>query len=140
MSMMGESSHLSARETGSDLSPRPRYRHPMEVAYHAQLSAAEKRAILCSWAANAGAIEAAPLIRRDPETGVDARYDEVVDALRALDEEEARHERAGRILGKTRAAIHLAASAPRRRISRSGSQIVTTGHPLGAPPTGALVF
>jgi hypothetical protein len=50
------------------------------------LSLNEKRAILASWASDACAIEAAPALRKTP-TGRIVPFDEIMDAMRALDRE-----------------------------------------------------
>ena len=44
----------------------------------------EKRAILASWASDAGAIEAAAALRKGPE-GSTVRFDDIMEALRTLD-------------------------------------------------------
>jgi hypothetical protein len=46
----------------------------------------EKRAILASWASDACAVEAAPDLRAAP-SGRIVRFDEIMEALRALDKE-----------------------------------------------------
>lgn len=90
----------------------------MEVAYHSQLSISEKRAILSAWVSSACAVEAGPLMRRQPETGHEARYDEIADAIKALDEEEGRQERAARAFDLNYAALRPGSAAivgPMRR-------------------------
>jgi hypothetical protein len=66
------------------LNPAQAFGHPSEVANDPNLTLNEKRAILASWASDACAIEAAPDLRRSP-SGPVVRFDEIMDALRALD-------------------------------------------------------
>jgi hypothetical protein len=61
--------------------------HPSEVVSHPVLTLNEKRAILASWASDACAIEMVPTLRRLPGGKRPVHFDEVMDALRALDEE-----------------------------------------------------
>jgi hypothetical protein len=57
---------------------------PEDVVNDPDLSPNEKRAILASWASDACAIEAAP---RKSRTGRVVEFDEIMDALRALDKQ-----------------------------------------------------
>jgi hypothetical protein len=66
------------------LHPARAFRHPKDVVDDANLSLAEKRAILASWASDACALESSPALR-SPEFGVVVRYDDIIDALQALD-------------------------------------------------------
>jgi hypothetical protein len=68
--------------------PAEVFGHPREVVLNPRLSRAEKRAILASWASDACAVEAAPALRMLPGGREPVRFDEVMEALRALDEEE----------------------------------------------------
>jgi len=120
-------SHTVTAGLGTPESASPfmsQYRHPMEVTYHSQLSAAEKRSILSSWLSDACAIESSPLLRRDPMTGFVSRYDEIADALRALDEEEARYLRAARHDAKARNSICLGTAVSRKRAIAADRPIV----------------
>jgi hypothetical protein len=65
------------------LHPSTAFAHPLDVVRDPELTLAEKRSILASWAADACAIDAAPLLRG--ATGRPVRYDEIIDALQALD-------------------------------------------------------
>lgn len=112
-----------ADESESGATSAANWRHPMEVAYHALLSAAQKRRILTQWAASVGTVDATPFMRRDSRTGAIARMDEITEALRALDDEDARHVRARR--DPSRAAIQLL-PREKRRLSASGVQSVWT--------------
>ncbi len=67
------------------LHPARAYAHPNDVVRDADLTLYEKRAILASWASDACAVEAAHDVRVTPDTGRAVRFDDVMDALRALD-------------------------------------------------------
>jgi hypothetical protein len=73
--------------------PSQAFGPPSEVVNHPDLTLNEKRAILASWASDACAIEAVSTLRRLPGGKRPVHFDEVMDALRALDEE-ARRSRA----------------------------------------------
>jgi len=62
----------------------------MNVVNDPDLTLSEKRAVLASWASDACAMEAAPALRRVPGAARFVRFDDVMDALRVLDEQ-ARH-------------------------------------------------
>jgi len=66
------------------LHPSQVYEHPLDVLNDPDLSLNEKRAVLASWASDACAIEAAPALRKGPNGRIVA-FDEIMDALRALD-------------------------------------------------------
>ncbi len=68
------------------LHPARAFAHPRHVVDDPDLTLNEKRAILASWASDACAIEAAPELRQTPGTVQPVRFDDVMDALRALDE------------------------------------------------------
>lgn len=68
------------------LHPAKAFAHPMDVVRDPDLTLAEKRAILASWASDACAVEAAPELR-SIASGTFVRWDGIMDALRALDEE-----------------------------------------------------
>jgi hypothetical protein len=69
------------------LHPAQAFEHPRNVVDDPDLTLNEKRAILASWASDACAIEAAPELRRAPGTKQPVRFDDVMDALRALDQQ-----------------------------------------------------
>jgi hypothetical protein len=69
------------------LHPAQAFDHPSEVVNDPNLTLNEKRAILASWASDACAIEAAPGLRRVPGGKTPVRFDDVIDALLALDKE-----------------------------------------------------
>ena len=76
------------------LHPARAFQHPQHVVNDPDLTLNEKRAILASWASDACAIEAAPELRQAPGTAQPVRFDDVMDALRALDREASEHYRA----------------------------------------------
>jgi hypothetical protein len=68
------------------LHPAQAFTHPSQVVKDPDLTLAEKRAILASWASDACAVEAPPALRRAPGTPA-VRFDDIMDALRTLDRE-----------------------------------------------------
>jgi hypothetical protein len=66
------------------LHPANAFEHPRDVLRDGDLSLNEKRAILASWASDACAVEAAPGLRAVPGRRP-VRWDDIMDALRALD-------------------------------------------------------
>lgn len=80
--------HDIARDFDGLVHPSQLFDHPKDVVGDPDLSLNEKRAILASWASDACAIEAAPGLRKSP-AGSAVRFDEIMDALRALDREAA---------------------------------------------------
>jgi hypothetical protein len=75
----------SARDLDTLLHPSQAFERPADVVDDPDLSLNEKRAILASWAADACAVEAVPSLRRPPGGKRLVSFDEVMDALRALD-------------------------------------------------------
>ena len=67
------------------LHPAQAFERPSDVVNDPDLTLNEKRAILASWASDARAVEAAPAQRQPP----DVRFDDVMEALRALDRQAA---------------------------------------------------
>jgi hypothetical protein len=61
------------------------FHHPSEVASHSQLEPEVKRALLASWASDASAVKDQPAFRRSPAGNVAVPIDEVMKALRSLD-------------------------------------------------------
>jgi len=66
------------------LHPAQAFAHPADVVNDDDLTLAEKRAILAAWASDACAVEAVPAQRHPPGTQP-VRFDDIMDALRALD-------------------------------------------------------
>jgi hypothetical protein len=63
------------------------FSHPRDVLRDPHLTREEKREILASWASDACAVEAAPALRQVPG-GPPVLFDDVMEALRAIDEAE----------------------------------------------------
>jgi hypothetical protein len=82
-------SAVSDQDAGCDLDsllhPSQAFERPSDVVNDPDLSLNEKRAILASWASDACAVEAVPSLRRPPGGKGVVSFDEVMDALRALD-------------------------------------------------------
>jgi hypothetical protein len=70
------------------LHPAQAFVHPLAVVNDPDLTLNEKRAILSSWASDACAVEAAPELRQPPGGRI-IRFEEIMDALRMLDEQAA---------------------------------------------------
>ena len=68
------------------LHPSQVFQQPADIVSDPNLSLNEKRAILASWASDACAIEAAPALRKSLPGRI-IEFDEIMDALRLLDEE-----------------------------------------------------
>lgn len=66
------------------LHPSQAFSHPSDVVNDPDLTLNEKRAILASWASDACAVESEPALRA-PFQGKPVAFDDVMDALRALD-------------------------------------------------------
>jgi len=73
------------------LHPSGAFSHPSDVVHDPDLTLHEKRAILASWASDACAVESAPALRIAPAGRGPVTFDDVMDALRALDEQAADH-------------------------------------------------
>ena len=82
------------------LHPASAFGHPSEVVNDPDLTLNEKRAILASWASDACAIDAAPDLRAGPK-GSPVRFDDIIDALRALDKQ-ANSDKCRRVLRRNR--------------------------------------
>jgi hypothetical protein len=86
------------------LHPAQAFEHPSDVVNDPDLTLNEKRAILASWASDACAVEAVPALRCPPEGKRPVLFDDVMDALRALDKEAREKGRAGasrRVIGRS---------------------------------------
>ena len=68
------------------LHPAQAFESPAAVLEDPDLTVNEKRAILASWASDACAVEAAPDLRA-ASSGHIVRFDEIMEALRALDKQ-----------------------------------------------------
>ncbi len=81
-------SHLALDpEIQALLHPSGAFAHPRDVLNDADLTTYEKRAILSAWASDACAVESAPALRQAPGTKTPVTFDEIIDALRSLDDE-----------------------------------------------------
>ena len=69
------------------LHPARAFAHPMDVVRDPDLALNEKRAMLASWASDCCAVEAAPELRVTAPGSLVA-WDDIMDALRALDKED----------------------------------------------------
>lgn len=67
------------------LNPAAHFDHPRDVLAAAHLDKDEKRAILAFWASDLHAVESIPALRHYPGTNQAVSYDEILDALNALD-------------------------------------------------------
>jgi hypothetical protein len=79
--------HGDACDLDTLLHPSQAFEQPVDVVNDPDLSLNEKRAILASWASDACAVEAVPALRRPPAGKRLVPFDEVMEALRALDEQ-----------------------------------------------------
>ena len=68
------------------LNPSKFYGHPRDVLQDAALTREEKKALLASWASDACAVEMNPTLRLPPTLMRVISFDEVMDAMRDLDE------------------------------------------------------
>jgi hypothetical protein len=69
------------------LHPAHAFSQPSDVVDDPDLTLNEKRAILASWASDACAVESVPALRRPPNGGRPVGFNEVMDALSALDKQ-----------------------------------------------------
>ena len=69
------------------LHPAQPYARPIDVLADPDITADEKREILAAWASDACAIEAAPALRRAPGSAWIVSVVEILEALRALDQQ-----------------------------------------------------
>jgi hypothetical protein len=76
-----------APELQNLLHPGWAFDHPRDVLNDPDLTTQEKRAILSSWASDACAVESQPALRLPPGAKRPVTFDEVVDALRSLDDD-----------------------------------------------------
>jgi hypothetical protein len=101
------------------LHPAQAFEHPSNVVTDPDLTLNEKRAILASWASDACAVEAIPSFRYAPGSKKPVSFDDVMEALRALDKQ-ARHKESP---------ARYRRSLRRDRLSkRSGSSEGNQGH------------
>jgi hypothetical protein len=72
------------------LHPARHFNHPRDVLAAGDVSTGEKRAILASWASDMFAIESVPGLRLYPGMAEAVSYDEIIQALKCLDEDDMR--------------------------------------------------
>ena len=70
------------------LHPANAFAHPLDIVRDPDLTTNEKRALLASWASDACAVEAAPELRH-ASGDKSVKFDDVMDALRSLDQADA---------------------------------------------------
>lgn len=75
----------SDAEVDQLLHPSRHYARPADVVADSLLTVDERRAILASWASDACAVESNPPLRRPPLAAAPVTFDEIMDALSALD-------------------------------------------------------
>jgi hypothetical protein len=73
--------------------PFARFLHPTDVAHHPSLEPEVKRAILASWASDRSAVKDEPALRRPPGAQRALPVDEILAALRGLDDRESEQPR-----------------------------------------------
>jgi hypothetical protein len=71
-------------EIAALLHPSKAFQHPLDVVRDPDMTVAEKRSVLASWASDACATESKPALRASA-TGSIVSYDDIIDALQALD-------------------------------------------------------
>jgi hypothetical protein len=81
----GDGGRRDACDLDALLHPARAFEHPMKVVDDPDLTLAEKRAILASWASDVCALEATPALRQPPGSPRRVEFDDVMDALRTLD-------------------------------------------------------
>jgi hypothetical protein len=69
------------------LEPAAVFDHPQDVLKDPDLTKEEKRAILSAWASDACAVESAPQLRSPSASKSPVRFDDIIDALRSLDDD-----------------------------------------------------
>jgi hypothetical protein len=69
------------------LNPAAVFDHPQDVLNDPHLTRREKRAILSSWASDVAAIRCLPGLCYPPEARHPVTFDDIVDALRSLDDD-----------------------------------------------------
>ena len=68
-------------------------RHPHDVLAATDIAPQQKRAILASWASDMFAVESRPDLRLYPEADEPVSYDEIIEALKALDDSDQPHDK-----------------------------------------------
>lgn len=72
------------------LNPAAVFNHPRDVLNDPDLTRQEKRAILSSWASDACAVDSSPTLRHPPGATAPISFEDIVEALRSLDDDPTR--------------------------------------------------
>jgi hypothetical protein len=75
----GDGGRRDAYDLDALLHPAQAFEHPMKVVDDSDLTLAEKRAILASWASDACAVEATPALRQPPASPRRVEFDDVME-------------------------------------------------------------
>ena len=102
------------------LNPAAVFDHPRDVLNDPDLTRQEKRAILSSWASDACAVRCLPGMRLLPDAKAPVSFDEIIDALKALDDDPTRPRPGG------------LAKRLKNRWRHRGDEEGSTGTPLAA--------
>lgn len=78
---------LYAPDIQALLHPARAFAHPRDVVTDPDLTTYEKRAILSAWASDACAVQSRPGLRRPPGVKGVVSFDEILDALKSLDDD-----------------------------------------------------
>lgn len=70
------------------LNPAAVFNHPRDVLNDRDLTKQEKRSILSAWASDACAIQSMPGMRFPPDAKTPVSFDEIIDALKSLDDDD----------------------------------------------------
>ena len=85
----GQAPRTKALDDACDLEtllhPGQAFDRPADVVKDPDLTLDEKRAILASWASDACALDAVPILRQAPGARHPVHFDEIMEALRTLD-------------------------------------------------------
>jgi hypothetical protein len=69
------------------LNPAAVFNHPRDVISDPDLTKQEKRAILSAWASDACAVQCLPGMRLLPDAKTPVSFDDIIDALKSLDDD-----------------------------------------------------
>jgi len=110
---MTETANRKDLELDRLVHPAGAFRTPGDVVSDPDMTVQEKRAILASWASDACAVEAAPDLRRPPSMPI-VPFDDIIDALKALDDEAPDKPQCGKFTNRGRRWKDLYHGAPER--------------------------
>jgi hypothetical protein len=103
------------------LNPAAIFNHPRDVLSDPDLTRQEKRAILSSWASDACAVDSSPQLRHPPGMAAPVTFDDIVDALRSLDDDPTPPRPGG---ASVRPAPRRASPRPRGKTPGGGAPLV----------------